>query len=298
MIEQPGLLLRFFPAGRLEACGPSAQRVVEFADRFARFHRLAAEPDCRIEVVQLPRQHVGLGVGTALAMSVASGLAAWLGMPRLSAEQLASSVGRGRRSAVGAHGFVYGGLVVEAGKNAGDELSPLLSRVELPANWRFVLITPQGEGLSGTSEEEAFGRLPPIVERTAAALREELMNRLLPAAQHADFDDFSESLYRFNRAAGECYAPYQSGPYASPRLAALVEEVRAAGVRGVGQSSWGPTLFALLPDQHSAERFIAAFRERWAAENVEPMITSVSRRGATIAWRELSSLSPLGRGPG
>jgi beta-RFAP synthase len=225
-----------------------------------------------------------LGVGTALAMSVAGGLAAWLDMPPLPAEQLAASVGRGRRSAVGAHGFVHGGLIVEAGKAPGEEVSPLLVRVELPADWRFVLVTPPGEGRSGGDEDEAFRRLPALPEAVVTRLRDELMRRLLPAAQRADFDAFSDSLYRFNRAAGECYTPYQTGPYASPRLAALVDEMRGAGVRGVGQSSWGPTLFALLPNQAAAEQLLFPYQERWTSEGIQWGITAASGHGATLQW--------------
>ncbi len=285
MIERPGLLLRFSSGEQLAATGPAAERVLDSARRFAAHHRLADEPHCRIDVVRLPRQHVGLGVGTSLGMAVAAGLAAWLGLPPMPAEQLAASVGRGRRSAVGTHGFLHGGLIVEGGKLAADDVSPLIERVELPDSWRFVLIMPAGEGLSGADEEDAFRRLPAVSPAASAALREELMTRLLPAARRGEFDEFSESLHRFNRAAGECYAAYQGGPYATERLADLVAAIRAAGIRGVGQSSWGPTLFTLLPDQAAAERFVNDFSRRPIAEHAEWIITPPSRRGADVQRR-------------
>jgi beta-RFAP synthase len=282
MIEQPGLLLRLTSRERLTATGPAGDRAMAFAQRFAAYQRLAEEPRCQIDVVRLPRQHAGLGVGTSLGMAVAAGLAAWLGLPPMSAEQLAASVGRGRRSAVGALGFLRGGLIVEGGKSADDLLSPLVDRVELPEAWRFVAIIPAGQGLSGVDEEAAFRQLPPVASATSAALREELMDRLLPAARSGDFEALSESLYRFNRASGECYSAHQGGPYASRQLADLVAAIRAAGIRGVGQSSWGPTLFALLADQPAAERFVSEFAPCPLAECAEWIITAVSQRGATV----------------
>ncbi len=282
MVEKPGLLLRFSAGERLMADGPGGERAMDFARRFAVYHHLAEEPRCRIEVARLPRQHVGLGVGTSLGMSVAAGLAAWLGLPPMSAEQLAISVGRGRRSAVGVHGFLHGGLIVEGGKAAGETLSPLLAHVELPDAWRFVLIIPAGEGVSGQDEEEAFRRLPSVPAGTTAALREEMLGQLLPAAQRGDFEAFAESLYRFNRAAGECYAAYQGGPYATRRVAELVAAIRAEGIRGVGQSSWGPTIYTLFPHQSKAESFVEEFASHTLAKQAEWIITPPSRRGATL----------------
>ena len=47
--------------------------------------------------------------------------------PNLAIEELARLVGRGARSAVGAHGFALGGFLVEAGK-LDVELQPFVLR--------------------------------------------------------------------------------------------------------------------------------------------------------------------------
>src|SRR5580765_7782762 len=65
--------------------------------------------------------------------------------------ELARRAGRGRRSAIGLHGFHEGGLLVEAGKRAPEEISPLVARVDFPDEWRFVLVRPRrATGVSGT----------------------------------------------------------------------------------------------------------------------------------------------------
>jgi predicted sugar kinase len=146
-----------------------------------------------------------------------------------------------------------------------------------------MLVRPRGErGLSGDAEREAFSALPPVPLEMTAALCHEIAVHLLPAADEGRFEEFSESLYRFGHQAGLCFAGRQGGAYASPRLAALVETIRGLGVRGVGQTSWGPTLFALLADQAAAAAFVERLRARLPDEQLELSIAAPDNRGARI----------------
>ena len=71
-------------------------------------------------------------------------------LPSQSPQELALSVGRGLRSAVGTYGFVFGGLIVEQGKLPDEPISPLDCRIDLPEAWRFVLVRPLGlTGIAG-----------------------------------------------------------------------------------------------------------------------------------------------------
>ncbi len=108
------------------------------------------------------------------------------------------------------------------------------------------------------------------------------MLHLLPEAEAARFDKFSESLFRYGRLAGECFATKQGGPFASPRLAGLVETIRGLGVRGVGQSSWGPTLFALLPDEDAANDFVERFRHEPDTNDLDLLVTAPNNTGAQV----------------
>ncbi|MEX0713130.1 MAG: hypothetical protein WD278_12315, partial [Pirellulales bacterium] len=231
-------------------------RVLAFARQFFEAANWLDRPAAAmIEVEAAPPQHVGLGSGTSLGMAVALGLNAFFDGPWTRAEQLAQAVGRGRRSAIGVHGALAGGLLVDGGKLAAGTISPLVSRLTLPEAWRFVLLSSPGEqGLSGEAEQRAFERLPGVPADVTAALCREVLLRLLPAAASGDFERFGESLYEFGRRAGECFASQQGGAYASPRVERLIEQVRRMGVRGTGQTSWGPTVFALLADEPQARQ--------------------------------------------
>jgi beta-RFAP synthase len=286
MIDKPAIRLQVREARRFETAGPLADRAKQFARNWTQFVGLGAEPACRIDVRSAAAQHSGLGVGTQLGLSVAAGLNAWHGLPQPSPAELAISAGRGLRSAVGTFGFALGGLIVERGKLPGELIAPLDFHSPLPPQWRFVLIQPRsGPGLSGAAEKQAFEHLPSVPEEVTADLVREVRQCLLPAAVHADFEAFSASVYRYGRLAGLCFAPIQGGPYNGPLLTQLVERLRSWGITGVGQSSWGPTLFALLPDENRAQALMDRLSESMPAGSVTVSVAAASLGGATVECR-------------
>ncbi len=295
MVERPGLTLMIRPAEQFEVCGPLADRAATFARRWAEFHRVAA-PDCRIEIESAPPEHAGLGTGTQLGLSIAAGLSAFAGLPSQSPQELALSVGRGLRSAVGTYGFVQGGLIVEQGKLPGEPISPLDCRLDLPAAWRFLLIRPKDlVGLAGDDESAAIASLPEIAPAVTQRLIAEARDHLVPAAATGDFAVFAESLYRYGRLSGQCFAPRQGGPYNGPVLTRLVEQLRACGAAGVGQSSWGPTLFVAQPSQAAAETLLRQLHELPDLPPLDASIAPPANRGAQIdvsPWRTESAPLP------
>src|SRR4029079_11549235 len=134
----------------------------EYSRRWSTFHQCEL-PNCRLAIEKTIPQHAGLGSGTQLALAVGAALNAFAGLPSQTPQELALSVGRGLRSAVGSYGFVYGGLIVEQGKLPEEPISPLDCRLDLPAEWRFVLVRPrQLAGLAGADESAAMAALPAV----------------------------------------------------------------------------------------------------------------------------------------
>jgi beta-ribofuranosylaminobenzene 5'-phosphate synthase len=283
MIDRPQLVIRFSPSEQLAVGERMHERVQMFVDRATEFLGLDHPPDCRIEVLEAPPEHVGLGVGTQLALAVATGLARLVGRSDMDERHLAMATGRAERSAIGTYGFCKGGLLIENGKQPSEVIAPLQQRVEMPAEWRFVLIRPaSGHGLSGGEEHQAFTDLPPVPEETTARLRTEALEHLAPAAAAADFDAFSASLYRYGYTAGICFATAQGGPFAGTDLQQLVETVRALGVRGVGQSSWGPTLFALVRDDQHAQHLSKQLQSDASGSELSITIAGPDNHGVRI----------------
>ena len=283
MIDTPGLRLSFMPAELFEVHGPLASRAKDFVRRICRYREMASEPACRIDVHEAPPEHCGLGVGTQLALAVTAGLVALFDWPELRTAGLLAALGRGKRSWVGIHGFSRGGLIFESRQRVDLPVSSLLHHAALPSDWRFVLVRPAGEqGLSGLGERRAFAELPPVPVETSRKLCHLVEEQILPAVHRGDFDSFSEALFDYGYTAGMCFSAVQGGPFASKRLARLVETIRSLGIRGVGQSSWGPTLFALVPNQSAAERLVEQLSGSTGRHDLALSIAAPNNTGATI----------------
>ena len=283
MIATPAIQLTMTAADRFEVSGNAAERVRKTAEGCVGYWGWPELPRCRIEVVESPPQHVGLGVGTQLDLLVAKGLAKWHGDEKLGLSELALAVDRGGRSSVGTHGFQHGGLIVEAGRGPGDTVGELLHRVEVPSAWRVVLIIPQGtEGLSGANEQEAFDNLPPVPRQTHDELKRLACDELVPAASAGDFDRFARHLYDYGRLAGECYATIQHAPYHSREAVELVQRLRDAGVQGVAQSSWGPALLALTATQAAGTELAQQLRGWFPQGDQQILVAQPLNTGAQV----------------
>jgi predicted sugar kinase len=145
-----------------------------------------------------------------------------------------------------------------------------------------VLTIPRGErGLAGDDERRAFDALPPVPPEVTAELCREALLHLLPAAGEGRFDEMSDSLYRFGRLAGSCFAARQGGAFANATVAELVQALRDHGIRGVAQSSWGPTIAALVADEEQAAMLVEWLHER-AGDEAQIVTAAPSNRGAQI----------------
>lgn len=281
MIDEPALELSFAGGSVFSAHGLRAARVIEFAQRWSAFHGLEL-PACQISLIQTIPEHAGLGSGTQLGLAVAAGLSAFVGLPSQSPQELAISVNRAQRSAVGTYGFVLGGLIVEQGKLPGEPISPLDCRIDLPAEWRFVLVRLQGlAGLAGDDETAAFEELSQVPLEVTEQLIAIVRDQLVPAAAISEFGLFASSLYEYGRLSGMCFAKRQGGPYNGPAITRLIEQIRALGGEGVGQSSWGPTVYLVLPSPSAAEAFVARLQNQ-AGQPLEVAIARPCNHGAQI----------------
>ena len=262
MIDRPPLELDVRVADEFQVDGPRAQRITDFATRWVTHHPNLRPLRCRLVLRSAPPSHVGLGSGTQLALAVAAGLQRFFQLPELAPAELARSVDRGQRSAVGTYGFAHGGLIAEQGRLPHESLAPLAACVPLPEAWRFVLVRDSNAtGLSGAAEREAFEALPAVPPEVTHSLKRELHERMLPAAADSDWNLFSESVFDYGVQAGSCFAACQGGPFASARIAALVSAIRQFGIPGAGQSSWGPSVFAVARDQQQAIALCDHLRE-------------------------------------
>jgi beta-ribofuranosylaminobenzene 5'-phosphate synthase len=277
-VSRPAVVLEAQPADELSAEGADAERALTFARRCRDALGLAG--GAHLNVLEAIPPHVGLGSGTKLALAVAQALAALHGRT-VDAPVLAQAAGRAARSAVGMWTFALGGLVVEGGVRRGAERpAPLLVRHAVPDEWRIVLVVPKADpGLSGIAEEEAFGRLVPSAERSAA-IAQLVLTSLLPALVERDIDEFGAALTQVQQLVGDSFAAAQGGRF-HPRAAALVEALLRGGAAGAGQSSWGPAVYGVVGSD-ALGRELAGRMEDVVDGNGSVELVTFDNRGARV----------------
>lgn len=222
----------------------------------------------QLRLLEVLPPHAGLGSGTQLALAVGTAFARLHGLA-LGAADVAQILGRGLRSGVGIAGFERGGLLLDGGPQADGRPAAVTSRLDFPERWRVLLVLdPARRGLSGAQEKQALAQLPPFPRELAAELCHRVLMQVLPGAVAADFGCFAEGLNRMQALLGGYFAPAQGGScYTSPAVDALMRWIGRHGDAAIGQSSWGPTGFAILP---SAEAAAALLRSARAAGVVAP----------------------------
>jgi beta-RFAP synthase len=259
MVDDPGLEVLVERSSHWEASGPLGGRALGIAMEVGRYLETDGHPigPLRLTTLHTPEAHVGLGVGTQLSLAVARGLTALAGRSDVPVETLARLTGRGRRSGIGIHGFGEGGLIVDGGRRAGQDVPTRLLRYAFPPEWSVLLVVPErATGLFGLEESQAFETIPPVAGGPTDRLCGLVLLGLLPALVESDLDRFGEALTEIQEVVGGTFSSVQGGRFASPKSESLVARMKALGLTGIGQSSWGPTLYALSRDDEDSRHLI------------------------------------------
>jgi beta-ribofuranosylaminobenzene 5'-phosphate synthase len=259
MLNSPKLTIEANLAPAWSANGPLADRTLRIARTIARTLQsegFAPQP-LAFQILESPPEHVGLGTGTQLGLAVASLILASLGEPNLTLDRLATITGRGLRSGIGLYGFQQGGLLVDGGRGPASIIPPLLARLPFPEAWSILLVTPRiSKGIHGDDERQAFAKLPPMTDRDTDRLCRLVLLNLLPAVVEQDLPAFGSAVESIQGIVGRAFAPIQGGTTLRPELEPLADHLRSIRLHGIGQSSWGPTLFAFTDADESQRQQI------------------------------------------
>jgi beta-ribofuranosylaminobenzene 5'-phosphate synthase len=244
MVEQPHIKVMAKSSEQWDCGGRLSDRAKSIATQLGHLNHAVSIWVC-------PPEHVGLGVGTQLSLAVGTALTE----NKLSPTDLAQRLSRGLRSAVGIHGFTHGGFIVDAGKATPSEIGNLATRCAFPSHWHILLLTPKLEpSWYGQTEKEAFSRL--IHHKSCDDVMDRLITTtILPSLRVADLATFGPAITEYNVRAGELFRPAQNDRYSHPVIGLLVDELVKLGFSGAGQTSWGPTVFALTDDMNRIEYF-------------------------------------------
>ena len=280
-IDHPNTIVEAQNAENFSVTGQETDLTTTLAKRF--FSVYNVKPKVHINVVQAIPAHIGLGSGTQFSLAIATALASLLGV-EATIPELAVAMGRARRTAVGTSIFERGGFVVDGGKNLNTtKCPPLIYRQPFPSEWRFIVVVPNlKEGLSNSEENHAFDRLTKMPAEDAGQICRLIMLKLLPAIAEHDIESFGCALTKIQIITGNHFAQAQGGTYSSPAAADCIQFMKKAGSYGVGQSSWGPALYAVVK-QEEAKQVLSKVKA-YLREGVggQAFIAEANNKGATI----------------
>ena len=265
----------------LDITGPSAQRAQLCLQQFC--DTLGLSDNLKVCIESAIPEHVGLGSGTQMSLAIGAALNALYDL-KLSVRELAAVTERGQRSGIGIGTFEQGGLVVDGGRGEKTITPPLLVRMDVPADWQFILVFDRrGQGLHGTQEIQAFSDLPPFPALEAARLCHLLLMRGLPAIVEQDLANFGDVISELQSAVGNHFAPAQGGVFTSAEVGLAMQWLAKQGAVAIGQTSWGPTGFCAVEGiERSKQLFDRLKRQFCKFEQLDFVMTGARNSGATV----------------
>jgi len=228
-------------------------------------------------------EHVGLGSGTQMALAIGLGLNAFYQLG-LTIRDIAQLTDRGMRSGIGIGIFEQGGLVVDGGRGEKTITPPVISRLTIPSQWRFILVFDRrGQGLHGEQELAAFKQLPTFSVQQSAQLCYLLLMQALPAVTEQQIKLFGDVITELQQAVGKHFAPVQGGLFTSTEVAEVMKWLEQQGAVAIGQTSWGPTGFCLVDNEQTARGLVKSMHQTFNhLYHLQFKVVSVRNQGGSV----------------
>ena len=285
MLRQPAWRLSIAPiaadSDTIDADVDVASRIHDFLTRIRSHQNVTS---LQIQVHQNLALHTGLGSGTQLGLALSAAIEV-MTRRRLQEDpfQLAQLANRAERSAIGTIGFARGGFLVDRGESPGASLNRRVDRIAMPEEWRFILVHPvDSQGLSGEKERAFFGQRVHMPQSLIEDLGQQIQTQIAPAVGENRFDQFAASLENYGQTVGTFYAAEQGGVFSHPAMTQLVSHLRASGVSGMAQSSWGPLIAVPAASPHHAEEIVRLIPDAIAGSRLGVSVSEPLNTGATI----------------
>jgi beta-ribofuranosylaminobenzene 5'-phosphate synthase len=279
-IDRPMTRLTLRRANSLKVSGEEAERATHYLAQLAEAYDLRNSYALTVDEAIPP--HSGLGSGTQLALAVGTALSTLEGLSA-SPQDIAIRLGRGARSGIGIATFAEGGVVLDGGPTSGA-LPELIARVPFPDDWRVLLIfDPYLAGIHGGAEAAAFEQTSDFPQSEVEQLRTGILNRALPAIEARDFDGFTAEVGALQTRMGTYFASLQGGPIVSSGVAKVLDWVATQGLKGIGQSSWGPTGFVFVRSESEGASLLENLQSLGGGAGLRFQLVRGRNQGAEIS---------------
>lgn len=209
-----------------------------------------------ISVEQAIPRHIGLGSTTQIALSIAYATSEHLGLG-YTIKELAVLLGRGKDSGIGVAAFEYGGFIIDSGRRVVngrvevpksiEDLPKVIFRSSLPKDWYFIVVTPEGvRGLDEMQERRAMDVPQQLPKDLQYELYKLLLLHIIPSVLGRNAEVFGKAITKLQVIVGTYFSKYQGGIYCCRESEEIAKILLESGAYGVGQSSWGPTMYGLV----------------------------------------------------
>jgi len=284
--DEPRTIVEAEEADSLVVRGVEAEEARIYAQRVLEAFQLKGAD---ITVRRAAPRHSGFGSTTQLSLAIGRAITRAHGLnPTIFDLTRALR----RTSTGGMYTFEHGGFVISGGfKVKPDEniflrnepfVPPLIFRSDFPDTWKFVLARPREAPKSpdGEAEEQAFKELhkhgaPTDLTQRAYFL---LSAKLLPALIEKNAEAFGSALTEIQVTVGRIYLPVQGSVF-NPASQWLIPILKRSRALGIGQSSWGPMVYAFTDSVGAAER-IKETVEGEVGDRANVDIVGADNRGA------------------
>ena len=233
----------------------------------------------RVDCVERPQKHIGLGSGTQLILSIEEALSKFYKF-----KENENIFKRNYRSGVGINSYMNGGFIVDSPKN-NLLANEIIFKTSFPKEWNIILLFDSAaKGLHGSPENKFFSI------DTTRSLRKKLsdltLNEIIPSIIYKDFDIFARSLTRFQDLNSLFYSSVQKSSYLSHDIAKVIKKVSMNFNVAAGQSSWGPTSYMLIESKNIRNGIISILDDTISMyNNLSYEIVSAKNNGRKISYK-------------
>lgn len=188
------------------------------------------------------RLHCGLGLRTRVLLSTITAVSLLKKLDTNPVE-VALAMGRGKFSIIGIHTFLHGNLIIDSGvKLRSNEIvkgPEPIAILPVPREWYVVVVVP-GDLRSSYTDLEQYLKEVREYAHQLQLYRE--ISRLMTALTHRDFKTFTEAVSNIQEHNSN-YFTESLGRFYNEVSLELIDQMRKAGLKGVGQSLLGIAIF-------------------------------------------------------
>jgi len=188
-------------------------------------------------------------------------------------------IGRNNISGIGVESFLRGGFIVDSGIYKGKTPKTIV-RMPFPKSWKVVLVIPKTNN-KVTEEMESEMLIP---KEPAKTLQEKILRitflQILPAVLHKDYFEFVTGLEELERNIGEYYEKIQGGIYSSELGDEIARILRDVGFKGIGQSSWGPSIYGFANSKEELTKGMQIIKKLFEKEEIDVQIIAANPRNS------------------